>query len=989
MRKHMKFIRKRSTSWGNRENPWLIFGQIAGCILSIFIAGGAIFVAFLYAEITTDLPSINALPSLLDPPNGLLLQPTRIYDRSGEFVLLTLVNPLVGDRRYLHHPGLITADSATAEEAFLPENMVNATIASMQSYTGESEFPHLPLWQASKYIPLAEHLASEILMKSSTTGWKQDLREGMLAAQILAEYGPEKVGEWYLNYVNFGYMAYGVEAGSRIYFGKEVDQLSFSETALLAAIAENQNLDIRNQPGKFLKRQREIIQAAVVARIISPEEGLQAIQEIPVITLPANQQADDIHYSLSQPINRTAADFSLEQLTHTLSPALLKRGGLKVISTLDYDLQTQVDCARKIQTNRLNAIDPALPPGYPIDCQINQLLSTSTTQAPQTHGPYSVEALILDPTNGQILAMSTDSNSKSTDISFTEFQLPKHQIGTLGNLFVYLTSFSRGQGPASLVWDIPINDMVNPQPSEDIFHGPARERIALVNDYPVAAESILKQVGTENVWFLARQFGIKYPESYSISDLGVNSLFRPFNILELSQAIGILSSQGSLAGQPVPQMRTSFKSESANSELHPSAILKIIDMDGSTLLDWSKPHSKSILSPPFAYLMTNVLSDQTARWESFGHPNSLEIGRPAAVKFGKTTDGQSNWVIGYSKRQLYAVWIGRDEPDQVLSQNDHIILRDAATGLWNAIARYASQDLPNEDFSRPDGIIVAQVCDPSGLLPTAACPNVVEEVFLEGHEPVQLDTLYRLASIDRSTGNLASVFTPPDQVEQRLYFAAPKEAIQWMVKSGLEAPPETFDPLPNPYSDSDEVGIFSPVSFQFLRGQVPILGTAAGSNLSFFRIQYGKGINPEKWILLGNDFSKPVENGELIEWNTAGLDGLYVLQLLVVDRDRSVKRSTVLVVIDNQAPQVQINKPTNGELLTIDHRKKIVMQTQISDNLAVDKVIFEVDGKPFIELKEPPYAISWQMTSGDHLLRVIAWDKAGNNSETSVRFQVE
>ncbi len=545
-----------------------------------------------------------------------------------------------------------------------------------------------------------------------------------------------------------------------------------------------------------------------------------------------------------------------------------------------------------------------------------------------------------------------------------------------------------------MLWDIPAQD--NPlqsYPQDHVYHGPTRLRIAFANDYLSAADSALELVGVENVWHIAKQLGLRSPEPDNSNLISAISLLRHINLLEISHLMGIFSNRGVLVGQNIQNSDEDYREQGSiktlDDSLEPTIILSVENIEGKVLLDWSQPRSKSILTPQLAYLVTNILSDQTARWPSLGHPNPLEIGRPAAVKHSSDTDGQSNWVIGYTPKLLFGVWLGESDSTKTLKREDTLLLRNAAAGLWHAAAQYASENQPSEDFLIPSGISTKQVCDPSGLLPTAACPNVVEEVFLEGKEPVKIDTLYRLASINKNTGRLATVFTPPDQVEQKTYLSVPAEAEQWIKSNGFDSRPETFDPFPNITSPSDKSQISSPSQFQFISGTVPIIGIASSKEFAFYRIQYGPGLNPDAWYLLGEDNQTPVLHGLLKNWDTADLDGLFALQLLVVNKDRSVERSTVLVTIDNQPPQVEILYPGDGEKVKQNVRNKIVLQTDISDNLGLDKVSFLIDGEVFAQLNHPPYAISWPLSIGEHLLQVTAWDKAGNNTETIVKFQVE
>ncbi len=100
----------------------------------------------------------------------------------------------------------------------------------------------------------------------------------------------------------------------------------------------------------------------------------------------------------------------------------------------------------------------------------------------------------------------------------------------------------------------------------------------------------------------------------------------------------------------------------------------------------------------------------------------------------------------------------------------------------------ASANLPADGWTMPQGVSTVTVCDPSGMLPTRECPNLVNEVFLNGSEPVQADNLFREFDINRETGLLATVFTPPELIEKRIYMIVPEFARDWAMSKGVDIP---------------------------------------------------------------------------------------------------------------------------------------------------------------------------------------------------------
>jgi len=207
----------------------------------------------------------------------------------------------------------------------------------------------------------------------------------------------------------------------------------------------------------------------------------------------------------------------------------------------------------------------------------------------------------------------------------------------------------------------------------------------------------------------------------------------------------------------------------------------------------------------------------------------------------------------------------------------------------------ASQNLSAEDWSLPEGVSVINVCDPSGMLPTSECPNVVNEVFLQGNEPVQADNMYRKYAINRETGLLATVFTLPQLIEERVYLVVPSDARSWAESAGVAIPPSAYDVIQAPPTNPD-VNITFPELFAEVGGVVQVNGTAAGADFASYRVLIGQGLNPQEWIQIGEG-NVPVTNGLLAEWNTEGLSGLYAVQLQVVRTDQRVDSAVVQVTV--------------------------------------------------------------------------------------------
>lgn len=281
----------------------------------------------------------------------------------------------------------------------------------------------------------------------------------------------------------------------------------------------------------------------------------------------------------------------------------------------------------------------------------------------------------------------------------------------------------------------------------------------------------------------------------------------------------------------------------------------------------------------------------------------------------------------------------------------------------------------------PDGLVTREVCNPSGLLPTAECPSVVSELFVEGSEPTRSDDLYQRFAINRETGRLATVFTPPELVEERVFLVVPPEAQEWSRLAELPVPPQDYDTIQLPQTDPD-VQIVSPAQFSYARGKVRVTGSAAGDIFTSYSLQIGKGINPPAWQTVGEASDTPVEYGLLGEIDFTGLDGLYVIRLQVIQTDRRVKTFHLQVTVDERPPEVTMPYPLPGQVFAGGVQRTITLQGKAEDNVGLERLEWWADGKKVGERREAPFALIWDAPVGKHTLQVRAYDLAGNEART-------
>jgi len=326
-----------------------------GILVSLIISFLIIALTITFANLTQNLPSPEILPLLLDPPNGDLLQPTRLFDRSGEHIIAVLENQNSTNRKYLtlqeDHPRHISPSLIMATIAIADPNFW-----THQGFTWDN-------FQEDNHPTLAQRLVSENLLWTQPPSIQRSLKERFLAAQITSLFGHEKILEWYLNSTDYGQLAYGADAAARTYFGKSATKLSLAEAAILAAAAESPALNPIDAPQAALQAKDRVLLEMFTQELISTDQLQVALEE----ELTFQPLGD-----LSVNIAPAFSDMVLDQVSEFLPMGRVLRGGLNIVTTLDYDLQTQTECTTAVQLARIT--DSSIPME---GCEMARLLPLS------------------------------------------------------------------------------------------------------------------------------------------------------------------------------------------------------------------------------------------------------------------------------------------------------------------------------------------------------------------------------------------------------------------------------------------------------------------------------------------------------------------------------------------------------------------------------------------------------------------------------------
>ncbi len=846
-----------------RRNPWparaaaLALLALALAPLSAVVAGAAVLLA-----LTRDLPDagrLAQLPAQFAPATAT----TRLYawdapDADGlryPLQIDEIADPRLGGAGWLRLAGL-------------PPHVPGAFLAALEPSFLAAEPPGLPAlvqeWRAGPAgatSPLiAGLIAAHLRDGTAEPGDERRARQDwLLGRQIERRYARQQILEWALNTRYFGHLAYGIEAAARVYFGKGAAELTAGEAALLAATARDPAVNPFDDLAGARAGQRDVLVMMIALEAIPIEAAIEAASAPPALAPPPGSDS-------AAPAFARLARRELERI---LGPARLLAGGYRVETTLEPAMQQQAVCAAAAHAARL-AGDLEAPSGGGPPCPARGFLPAPGATAA---GPPQAAVVVLNPATGAVEALAGDADA-----------LSPRPTGSATRPLIYLTALSEGYTAATLVMDVPAIYRQDGQPwsprnAGGDYRGPLRLRPALASGRLVPAAQALSWVGASGVLETGRALGLAEgvapTDGLTLAESGL-----PAGLLTLGRAYAAIGNGGALAG-------LSLDGEPPG----PATIRRVHDARGETVYTFA-PATREALDPMLAFLINDILSDDVARCApAESCPPALPGGGRAALVAGEPAAGEA-WAVGYTPNRLIGVWL--ESGGQPAAGNG----QNSAEPLWRALMAWAGGGATA--WPRPAGLRQLEVCAASGLLPSpdADCATV-REWFAPGTEPSAVDAMSREVAVNRETGRLATLFTPPQLVEWHDYIVYPPEAAAWAAEAGIEPPPTEYDTIRRVPARDGGAAVLSPESFAVVSGQWSVVGSASGAGFAAYRLAYFPGLMPEA-VQLVVEGETPVEAGELAVWDTTLVeDGLYTLLLTVVRQDGAFDEVAIPVSVIN------------------------------------------------------------------------------------------
>lgn len=546
---------------------------------------------------------------------------------------------------------------------------------------------------------ITQQLVKNALLSPEKT-FTRKVREVILSIWVELTYTKDEILEMYLNEVSYGGTAYGIQEASRVYFEKDVDELSLGEAALLAGLPKSPTnfSPFGPNPQAALERQREVLRLMVINKFIPQEEAQRAIGE-GLTFAPNKTDIKAPHFVM----------FVKQALVDAYGEEVVEKGGLEVITTLDYEIQRLAEEAVKTELEKLGKLNVG-----------------------------NGAALVVNPSTGEILAMvgSRDYFDTGHDGNVNVVTASR-QPGSSIKVVNYSYALSNGFTPATILSDTPVTFTVAGQPPyspknyDGAFRGNLPLRNALAESRNVPAVKVLASYGVTKMIEQGVSMGITTwtdPSRYGLSlTLGGGEV----KLIDLAKVYATIANYGKRPEFTSIRRVTNYKGkvldancDSAKKDGFPEAAAKEVTCEWEQVLD-----------PRIAFILIDILKDNAARTPAFGSSSQLVISNrdDVAVKTGTSNELRDNLTVGFNQEFLVAVWVGNNDNSPMARIASGVT---GAAPIWNKIVSVLLSGRPNHSWEIPSGLSQVSICSLTGTLPCESCP-VRSEWFLDETKPTK------------------------------------------------------------------------------------------------------------------------------------------------------------------------------------------------------------------------------------------------------------
>ncbi len=854
-KKRPKLSKKKKKSLRKKTKKIFIWGSVMG-IMSVFI---------LFAWAGKDLPDPDKLT------DRQVAESTKIYDRTGEHLLYEIfadkkrtIVELEEIPQHLIDGVIATEDSKFYEhKGIRPLSMLRAVVMGL-----------LPGKRVAGTSTLTQQLVKNAILTNERK-ISRKIKEVILSVQLEQKFDKDQILKIYFNEIPYGSTNYGIESASQSYFGKHVSDLDLQESATLAGLPKAPSRYLKDS--ESLKTRRDFV--------------LRRMHEEGYITEEEKKEAQNMPVTLERRFgNIKAPHFVLyvkEKLVEEYGEQVVDTGGLKVLTTLDWDKQQAAEKA-------------VLEVGEEV---------LAAAEADNT------SLVALDPKTGHILAMvgSRDFENEEIDGQFNVATLGRRQPGSSFKPIVYTAAFEKGYTPETVLFDVITNFAASGKPYQPLNydlqeHGPVTMRQALQGSLNIPSVKTLYLVGAKKGVEFAERLGYS---TFRTGDFGLSLVLGGGEVrpIEHINAFAILANGGV--------------------RHKPTSILRVEDNTKEILAEWKKTKGEKVLDTEITNTISNVLSDDGARAYAFGGGGILTLpGRPVAAKTGTTNNYVDAWTVGYTPSLVAGVWAGNTDNSPMKPGFGG---SKVAAPIWNAFMKEVLQGTSVESFppapksktskavlnGSAGGGITLKVDKVTGKIATSSTPKnyIVERTYTQPHSI--LHYVYK----DEPQGETP---TEPNNDPQYSIWEA---AIQGWIKRKQEENPDweiSFEEPPTEYDDIHSLELIPTLE---------IVSPSASSTLDTrqidtdIRVTAPRGVTKVTYRLDGKYVGVIRDHPFNLNYYAEFLEpGAHILTIIVEDDVGNKLEESIPFTLDVETKQPEISFAQDyTELFSEDFPKTLVL----------------------------------------------------------------
>ena len=620
-------------------------------IFLILLSSFFVFIAILIIYIST-----LTIPDFSNFANRKIDNSTRIYDRTGKILLYDVHSNIKrvqvkGDEisKYVKDATVAIEDRHFYEHRGIrPTSIIRALIANLKS---------------GSFVQGGSTIDQQIIKNALLTQDKNIIRkikEWAMAIKLDAQVPKDDILTIYLNDASYGGDIYGIETASQYFFGKHAKDLNLTESAYLSSLpnAPSYYSPYGNHITELEDRKNLVLKDMYEEGMITQDEYNKAKSE-KVIWQKNNTSGKALHFIF----------FVRDYLEKKYGKTVVDTGGLKIITTLDYDLQSTAE----------------------------NIVKTHVLENAKKYHATNGALVTIDVKTGQILTMvgSRDYFDKEIPGNYNTATALR-QPGSSFKPIVYATAFMKGYSPNTVLFDVatefstkcspestPLSNDKNvkcysPENYDGKFRGPVSIKNALAQSLNIPAVKALYLAGVKDSILTAQKMGITSLNSNGDYGLSLVLGSGEVSLLQITNAYAVFGNQGTYNA--------------------PAYILSVTDKNGNVLESYNQ-NSSNVMPKNVANQINDILSDNVARTPLYGPNSGLYFGnRPVADKTGTTNNYRDTWTIGYTPSYAVGVWAGNNDNTPINKQLSGMI----AVPMWNEFMTYLLKDKPLENFQAPD-----------------------------------------------------------------------------------------------------------------------------------------------------------------------------------------------------------------------------------------------------------------------------------------------